>query len=570
MIRLRPSQIDLSPQDVRQSLDRVQQERNAVIARASQQWKFQDGWQKVDTSDAIFISPAYQLVVAYGPFGVEEAAANRRARGVRENLTGVALNAPDPRVDTGPINWNLIPDHGDYGPALNRLSLPVGNDFFHSYLRRIAKKELAWEDLPEFYPALATVHTAGQGISHSSSGPRGEQGPSSIQRRSEHTVPGHGDQSEDVRTWIGEDHDPGHRGFQGGSHHWQRVRLSHVSRPNNDAASMQRPQMRDDEIRHQSRSAMNGASMYRRSRPLPSRLSIAQAASSSPRKEPTHGRSHDDDGQIPTSGTPGSPEQWREYQLRLQTSTASESDTDLSPSMSSGTTEASVVHHRHPPVTDDQLASDLPLLESGVERLMSVKPLDVSSEEVRGQRTPPATDEPSTPIWSRRNRIDVRDPAITPSPVIAIAASASRAAPRSIRVYNDELPASEQPQTLTNRYRRQFNPAYTAPSGLRRVFRLSGLRRPSRSGTIPSVEHDTVITDAADDEEDQENASASVEAARWEQRLRASLERRHNWRNWTRRRQSADDVLIESEDAAASGAEMDRTPDAELHPLRRQ
>ena len=559
MIRLRSSQIDLSPQDVKQSLDRVGQKRNVLIARAGQQWRCPDGLQKVDTSDAILISPAYRLVAAYGPFGVEETAANRRARGVRENLAGVALNAPYPRVDTGPVDWTLVPDHGDDGSALNRLSLPAGNDFFHSYLRRIAKKELAWEDLPEFYPALATVHAAGQGIPQSLSSPGGEQGPSSIQRRSKHTMPGHGDQSEDVRAWTGEDHDSGHRSLQ--------LRPSHASRPNNGATSMQRSQMRDDETRHQSRSAVDGASMYRRSRPLPSRLSIAQAASSSPKKEPAHRRSHDDGGELPTSRTPGSPERWRKYQLRLQASTAAESDTDLDSSESSGMTEASVVHHRQPPVTGDQLASDLPLLESGMERLMSARPLDVSSEGVRGRRAPPATDEPSTPVWSRRNRIGARDPAITPSPVMTIAASASRATPRSIRIYNDQLLASEQPQTPTNRYRHPFNPAYTAPSGLRRVFGLSGLRRSSRSGTMASVEHYAVMMDAADDEEDQENASASVEAARWEQRLRASLERRRNWRNWTRRRQSADDVLVENEDADATGAEMDRTPDAELPPV---
>ena len=140
-----------------------------------------------------------------------------------------------------------------------------------------------------------------------------------------------------------------------------------------------------------------------------------------------------------------------------------------------------------------------------------------------------------------------------------------------MRVYDDALPALEQPQTPSSRHSRPFDPAFTAPAGLRRVFRMSRARPHDRGGSLGRAE-DAATADGME----QENVSVLVEAARWEQRIRATLDRR-SWRGWAMRRRHSGDAAVadivvddddphldenhEEQDDGEASRRLDRTPE---------
>ena len=99
---------------------------------------------------------------------------------------------------------------------------------------------------------------------------------------------------------------------------------------------------------------------------------------------------------------------------------------------------------------------------------------------------------------------------------------------RSIRIYNDRLPASSQPQTPSRQETIPYNPAFTAPAGLgnqgyRYVSPISARRRMRRMERSRNTRSgSTGVSDWDSDDEEGENASLGVEAGRWIRRVMGS------------------------------------------------
>ncbi|KAI9674153.1 MAG: hypothetical protein M1817_001971 [Caeruleum heppii] len=148
---------------------------------------------------------------------------------------------------------------------------------------------------------------------------------------------------------------------------------------------------------------------------------------------------------------------------------------------------------------------------------------------------------------------------------------------RSIRIYDDRLPASIQPQTPSRRHTRPFDPAFTAPASLgrqtsrqlsgyatstqsrmtRRHRRRGGGRSGSPVGSSTFWDWDAEFYADAE-AEDQENVSEAVEAQRWERRARRAM----------RIRRGSDDAVavgpVGGEGSFDGGAMLRRTPEREV------
>lgn len=303
-------------------------------------------------------------------------------------------------------------------------------------------------------------------------------------------------------------------------------------------------------------------------RPAPSRLYISQAmmSSSSEPELPGHDRVRSSHPSRRKTKRPGSPGQWKRYRLeavRAWPDSDSEDEEvrqwsrrvrdpaalDDAAEGSSSSRASSVV--RHPPfaISPRSLSPQPVSPLSGVR--VPVPPVDghlpspptrhdlPNRPRVPGRTSqPPHNSQTDSQVTPTTDVVVGRSRASTPPLSTTPPAPPPRTSRRSMRVYNDRLPASEQPQTPSSRHSRPFDPAFTAPAGLRRVFRLSRTRPHDRDGSLGRGE------DAATAEGlEQENVSILVEAARWEQRIRASLDRR-SWRSWTGRRRHSGDAAV--------------------------
>ncbi|KAI9852933.1 MAG: hypothetical protein M1838_003727 [Thelocarpon superellum] len=115
---------------------------------------------------------------------------------------------------------------------------------------------------------------------------------------------------------------------------------------------------------------------------------------------------------------------------------------------------------------------------------------------------------------------------------------------RSMRVYDDRLSPTSQPQTPSRRQTRPFDPSFTAPAGsVREYVSLDARRRWMRRRDIRSGS--PIQWDRGDWSE---NLSAIVEASRWEERIRRHMRNRQ--------------VSIEGE-GVIEGSYLDRTPERE-------
>ena len=328
----------------------------------------------------------------------------------------------------------------------------------------------------------------------------------------------------------------------------------------------------------------------RRSRLPPSRLHISQAAaSSSPEKGHTaQGPDHRDGLERRTRSSPLS-RPFRGYPrrtgTRIRTSSLVESEVDDSSSadgwseqaqapmedMDAGLTNpassppgrpgdySSITHHTSPRNPAPILTSPRHL--EAFTASTSTLSFDLTSSILDPSPRAPDTISPRSRYSAYRSRSPLPDsPPSSPDRINNH---------RTMRVYNDQLSPSTQPQTPSNRHTRPFNPAYTAPaaggaggggsSGISRIFRFPPMggrnrrwsRRQGRSGSLgrANPEGDD------DDDQEQENVSALVEAERWERRVRNGIERRRR-RWWELAGSGAMDI--------DGGDGLDTTPEREV------
>ncbi|KAI9882851.1 MAG: hypothetical protein M1823_005402 [Watsoniomyces obsoletus] len=621
MIRLRPTQIDLTSRDVEQTLQHVQARREALLAQAM---------EYPGLRNRLGLGSEDVHLRHYRTSEDSQVSDLSRASSATQQIYGyLPDNMPHPARGPG----NTVPrtrNREAHVPSPRQRMLTSSNEFLHSYLRYVASRGRPIHD-PRQAPAnlAAFWQTRAQPpeapLRRSSGMEEVLRSHTIIEETMNRAEAGH-QEAEDDQSVQQEDNMDGRVSSHGSvriesslrelQRRFSRQMSLDDRAPSSSGVSdeveasgpsVPRSERTPSTPRRVMQPATELPTTRRRPRLPPSRLSIAQSPPRSPERERDHERSLE----FATSRS-ASPEEWRDFAKHGEThATTEEFETDESNDIhdrmrqarssfgnlslaettssishsSSGVTEGSVVHHQHhqPPQEEEypssSSSSDLPSPPSGIRRSISSSSLDpvpaASPAEIDHSSIlnyPPVVyhdelpsfmnNDPSVPTTPRASNLLFQDPSMrTP-----------RASQRSIRVYNDDLPPETQPQTPSSRLIYPFNPAFTAPAGLRRVFRFPNRhphphqRREGSPTPSPATGTPAARLRALGDLDEQENTSIVVEAERWEQRFRRNDRRT--------RRHSGDGrspmMTRRGEDGGGGGGRMtlERTPEREFPPTR--